>query len=127
MNSTIITAIQKAVQLASNNQGMKYNHGAVALKSNRIVGEGINSTRTSWLQRIYANKVGMFEKTCEHAEVAAIRHAKELDTLVVVRVSAKGNLVSSKPCSICGELIKDSGVKHLYYSYDNGIKYERVQ
>jgi tRNA(Arg) A34 adenosine deaminase TadA len=105
---------------------MKYSHGAVALKSNKVVGVGVNTMRTSWLQRVYANKVGMPSKTCEHAEVAAIRHAKELDTLVVVRVSARGKLVSSRPCSICRELIQDSGVKHLYYSHDGGVRYERV-
>ena len=126
MNSTTITAIQKAMQLASDNRSMEFHHGAIALKSNRIVGQGINSKRTSWLQRVYAKKVGMSSKNWEHAEVAAIRHAKELDTLVVVRVSAKGNLVDSKPCFICRKLLEDSGVKHLYYSQDNGIKYERI-
>ena len=127
MNSTTITAIQLASQLAKDNHGMKYSHGAVALKSNKVVGVGVNTMRTSWLQRVYANKVGMPSKTCEHAEVAAIRHAKELDTLVVVRVSARGELVSSRPCPICRELIQDSGVKHLYYSQEDGIRYERVQ
>jgi len=126
MNSTTITAIQLASQLAKDNHGMEYSHGAVALKSNKVVGLGVNTMRTSWLQRVYANKVGMPSKTCEHAEVAAIRHAKELDTLVVVRVSARGELVSSKPCSICRKLLEDSGVKHLYYSQDGGIRYERV-
>lgn len=126
MNSTIITAIQTAIEIAKDNYGMKYRHGAVALNSNKVVGLGINTMRTSWLQRMYANKVGMPSKTCEHAEVAAIRHAKELDTLVVVRISAKEELVSSSPCSICRKLLEESGVKHLYYSQDGGIKYERI-
>ena len=57
MNSTIITAIQTAIEIAKDNYGMKYRHGAVALNSNKVVGLGINTMRTSWLQRMYANKV----------------------------------------------------------------------
>lgn len=111
----------------SKREGLKYNHGAVCLNNKRIISTGHNSRRTSWLQRMYATKVKADNKTCEHAEVAAIRKAKNPDSLVVVRVAANGDFVNSKPCPICSALIKDSGIKDLYYSTNSGeIKHERV-
>lgn len=76
---------------------------------------------------MYATKVKAQSKTCEHAEVAAIRKAKNPDTLVVIRIAANGDFVNSKPCPICSALIRDSGIKNLYYSTNSGeIKHERI-
>lgn len=127
MNIHKLLGIAIAEANNSKKSGMKYCHGAVGLYKNNIVSAAGNTRRTSWLQRLYANKVNEPNKTCEHAEVAAIRKAKEIDTLLVVRIGKNNKLLSSAPCKICRELIKDSGVRHLYYSTESEIKYECVK
>lgn len=112
----------KAESLCTNpkQQGLKYFHGAIGFYRRKVVSTGYNSRTTSWLQRLYANKVGIKNKVFEHAEIMAIRKAKEIDALLVVRVTAKGDLADSKPCKICMEAIKDCGIKFIYYSNKNG-------
>lgn len=105
----------------------KSNHLALAYSRGKLVSVGKNSRRTSWLQRLYANKVGLPYKPYEHAEVAAIRRARKLDTLIVIRVNKQGKLMESKPCTICRALIQDSEIKNLYYSNSLGqIIHERL-
>lgn len=126
MNSQILKAIQSAKDQALLSS-FRHKHGAVVLKRGRIVGQGYNSVRTSWLQRIYARRVGMPLRVHEHAEFAAARNSTdEFDTLIVCRVSKRNDFLKSDPCPICRELIRDSGVKHLYYTDGSGIKYERL-
>lgn len=106
---------------------MHHKHGAVAFYKGRVVGIGHNARRTSALQRLYANKVGKPFHLCVHAEVSAIDCASgKADTMIVVRVSKSGNLLDSKPCSICTRLIKDIGVKRVYYSFDGGIRCMKI-
>jgi deoxycytidylate deaminase len=121
MNNNIIKAIYLATE-ASKESPHASRHGAVCLnKRGQVVSIGYNNKRTSWLQRLYAKKVGKPLSDMEHAEVDAIRKAKSPVTLVVVRTNKKGDLRNSKPCSICWELIHDSGIKEVFYSDEEGI------
>ena len=43
-------------------------------------------------------------------------------TLIVVRRTMN----NSKPCNHCLQMIKESGIKRVYYSYDKGLKMEKV-
>jgi deoxycytidylate deaminase len=115
-------AIQLAKDMASKakERNLKYAHGAVGFFNNKIVSTGYNTRRTSWLQRLYANKVGLPRKTCEHAEIMAIRKAREIDSLLVVRISATGELTESKPCPICRKAIEDLNIKIVHYSNSYG-------
>lgn len=119
-------AVAVAIKRARESPKQKAKHCAVSLLNNKLIAIAVNSRRSSWLQRLYANKVGAPKKVCEHAEVGVIRKSRELDTLIVVRVNEIGELRSSSPCPICRALIKDSSVKHLYYSTNSGIEYERL-
>lgn len=60
-----------------------------------------------------------------HAEVAAIRDAGRTDlrggTLVVARVSPRGEQAMSKPCSNCQIALKAAGIKKVYYTIESEI------
>ena len=45
-------------------------------------------------------------------------------TLVVVRLTSKGELALAKPCSLCVPIIKMAKISHIWYSIDGGWKYE---
>jgi tRNA(Arg) A34 adenosine deaminase TadA len=119
-------SIAKEEARISSTINTRHFHGAVGIYKNKIVSRAHNRRGSSWLQRLYADRLGV-QKYCEHAEVGAIRKAKNIDTLLVVRMNKSESLINSRPCPICRNLIKDSGVKHLYYSNSIGeIEYERV-
>lgn len=125
MNSSTVKALYLATEMAKASP-LSIKHGAVALRKNKVVGFGFNSSRSNWLQRIYAKKVGEGMRSAEHAEFAAMRVAPSADTLIVVR-TWKDILKNSKPCPVCRAMIEDCGIKHLYYSNENGgIEYERI-
>ena len=128
MNKSILKAIELATEEALNiGAPLNFKHSAVCLKKGKVTGVGINSHRTNWVQRIYARRLGLNKKLAEHAEFAALRSADGIaDTLVVVRVGADGKLLNSKPCKICALMLKESDVKHLYFSNDQGIEYVRL-
>lgn len=121
-NKSIIGAIAVAVDIASISNAYR-KHGAVAVYKNKITGIDKNSyEKSSALQRLYAKKVGRSAAKYNHAEVAAVNKCNgKLDTLIVVRVNDKGELLNSKPCSICMELLHDFGVKRVYYSCNGEI------
>lgn len=122
LNRTILEAINLATEWAKESP-FNHKHGAVAIKGHTITGEGYNNKGSSALQRLYARKVGKHRSLHNHAEVAALNDANlKADTLVVVRVSKQGNLLNSKPCPICMELLKDSAVKRVYFSDGDGIQ-----
>lgn len=41
--------------------------------------------------------------------------------ILVIRVDIHGNLINSKPCNNCIELMKKYGIKKISYSNENGI------
>lgn len=47
--------------------------------------------------------------------------------LLVIRVNSDGNIVNARPCHNCVDMLQSCGIKHVYYSTDNGsIIGERV-
>lgn len=98
----------------------KYNVHAIGYdKRGRILAEGKNSyTKTHPLQAHYAAKIGgeHAERIFLHAEMDALIKSKETPhTLEVMVFSRAGNVCQSKPCPICMEALKDSGVKYIRY------------
>lgn len=53
---------------------------------------------------------------------------KSLNTdIIVIRIDKKNNLVNSRPCYNCLDMMKAVGIKKCYYSIDNDIVCERVK
>ena len=81
---------------------------------------GKNSyTKTHPLQQKIANKVGLPEKSFQHAELNCIVKCKDLTRahkIVIMRYTKDGEPANAKPCAICGELIRLSGIKVVEYT-----------
>lgn len=96
----------------------KKKHGAVVIKSGRVVGYGFNKFKNHTdyipedLIKIHCSR---------HAEEVAIKIAgnnAKGAILYVARVNNQGIDRNSKPCKICAKLIKESGIKKVIYTME---------
>lgn len=99
----------------------KNTHGAVVVKSGRVVGTGWNKTRNN------PNIVSPehIKSDCSyHAEQVAIREAGEYNVrgaiIYVARVNRHGDDRNSKPCPRCSDLIDRAGIKRVIFTSEAG-------
>lgn len=124
--------IAKEVSYLSDFQGPHI--GAVVVEKNRILSTGHNSKKTRPLQHRY-NIYRNFENyksssPKEHAEISALSPliGKNIDwkriSIFVYRELKNGKKACSKPCAACEKLIKDLGIKNIYYidEFGNYVK-----
>lgn len=104
--------------------------GAVVVEGKRILSTGFNSQKTRPLQQRY-NVYRQFESperavARTHAETDALSPliGKELDwskiDLYVYREKRTGESGCSRPCPSCSRLIKELGLRNIYYLNENG-------
>ena len=104
--------------------------GAVVTSGKRILSASCNSTKTRPLQ-FYYNKYRNFEdyknsNACEHAEISALSPliGKEIEwdkvSIYTYRELKNGKRGCSKPCEACSKLIKELGIKTVYYIDEDG-------
>jgi len=93
-------------------------HGAVVVKSGRVVGTGFNKFKNHPLT-VSPNHI---KTHCSrHAEQEAIKQAGKHTKgaiLYVARVNRQGLDRNSKPCAICDRLITKSGIKKVIYTME---------
>lgn len=104
--------------------------GAVVVIGNRILSTACNSLKTRPLQYRYNVYRGFdnYENSIprEHAEIAALSPliGKMIDwnkvSIYVYRELKNGKKGCSRPCAACSKLIKDLGIKNIYYINENG-------
>lgn len=91
-------------------------HGAVVVKSGRVVGTGFNKDKNS----PYMVSPEHIKTHCSvHAEVDAIRDANwnvKGAVLYVARVNNRGEDRNSKPCVRCQVVIEESQIKKVIYT-----------
>lgn len=118
-------AIKETLKVA-NKSILRYRVGAIIYSGkNRSRGCNIEKTHP-WLLRDYKrNRISI------HAEMVALlkaRFSTHGSFMCIMRLDKKGNIMPSKPCSICLGLIKEAGVSQILYyaSYFlvNGTKFE---
>ena len=100
---------------------MKHTLTAIVFdKRGRPLSIGQNSyTRTHPRQAAIAAKVGLPEKKFVHAEFVAItkcRDLKKAHKIVIMRYNKQGEPVNAKPCPVCMELIRLSGIKGIEHT-----------
>lgn len=112
--------------------------GAVVVEGNRVISTGHNSNKTSTIQHKYNayrfNSVdGCSAKI--HAEVAALTpliNRKDIDwlhtSIYIYRELKDGTISCARPCAACAKLIKDLGIRNIYYSDWDGslVREERL-
>lgn len=91
-------------------------HGAVVVKSGRVVGTGYNKDRNS---PFIVSPEHIKPHCSRHAEVEAIKEAKGNAfgaVLYVARVNNQGLDRNSKPCKLCEQVINQSNIKKVIYT-----------
>ena len=108
--------------------------GAVAVYGHHIISSGYNTSRTCPLQKKY-NKYRFNEDTehTGHAEVMCLKSLignKDIDfskvQLYVWRNLSDGTLGLARPCKSCMALIRDLGIRKIYYTDYGGYSYEEI-
>lgn len=120
--------IAKEISLMSEFHGPHI--GTVVANGKRVISTGFNSNKTRPLQHQYNVYRGFddYENSIamEHSEIAALSHliGKEIDwsqvTLYIYRELKDGTKACCRPCKACMKLIKDLGIKKIYYIDENG-------
>lgn len=130
-------SVAKKISELSDYKTKRVHIGCVIVLGNRIISTGYNSNKTSPLQKKY-NRLEYSEESPHkmHAEVKAltplINHwsYNPIDfnkiKLYTYREKSNGELGSSRPCPRCMQLIKELGIKQLYYTTDDGFCEERI-
>lgn len=96
----------------------KKKHGAIVVKSGRVVGSGFNKFKNH-PDLIPENLIKVH--CSRHAEEVAIHEAGKNAKgaiLYVARVNNQGIDRNSKPCEECSKLIKNSGIKKVIYTVE---------
>ena len=112
-------SLAQSVALHVDTDVYKYRHGAVIFRGKKVIGVGWNKRRRTPVLYSYGYKTCML-----HAESAAILDVNYLDDIrgsdiMVVRI-CKTKLGNSKPCEYCMAMIKEVGIRNVYYSDRDG-------
>ena len=108
--------------------------GCVAVYGHRIISTGYNTSRTCPLQKKY-NKYRFPEDAHHsgHAETQCLKPLigrKDIDfskvQLYIWRNFSDGTPALAKPCASCTALIKDLGIKQIYFTNYGGFSYEEI-
>ena len=94
----------------------RHKHGAVIVKSGRVLGTGFNKNRN---HPDYVSPEHIKSHCSVHAEVDAIRDAKwkvKGAVLYVARVNNQGKDRNSKPCDRCNVVIQETQIKKVIYT-----------
>lgn len=91
-------------------------HGAVIVKSNRVLSIGVNKFRNH--PDIIPEP--FIKRACSvHAEVDALKkigYDARNATIYVARVNNQNQPMMSRPCNNCYTTIKDAGIKNIVYT-----------
>ena len=95
-------------------------HGAVIVKSGRVLALGNNKWRNRPTEGAVLNNEDMKNMTV-HAEVDALSRVKNAHGAViyVARVNGHGEPKMSRPCDNCYKAIKMAGLKRIIYTTDS--------
>lgn len=109
-------AYMNVARFLATKSDLRHKHGAVVVKSGRVLGMGYNKHRNS----PSVIMEGRHRLDCGyHAEAVAIKEAGEKArgaTIFVARINRNGSDLLSKPCENCQKLIEESGIKNVIFT-----------
>ena len=125
----------KALHVANESDYEKTHVGCIAVYQNKIIGSGCNCNKTHPTQKFYnqyrINSDSLLPKI--HAEINCINSIKSLDInfskvkLYIYRIRRDQPFGLSRPCPSCMAAIKDLGIKHIYYTTNEGYAHEQIE
>lgn len=134
LTKTRRTYFEAARAVAQLSDFPKVKVGAIAVYSHHIISSGYNAQRTAPIQKKY-NKYRFSDDTPAslHAEIACLKpliRRKDIDfkriNLYVYREYFNGDLAMARPCESCFKLIKDLGIRNIYYTTNDGYAHENI-
>ncbi len=114
-----------------------YQHhlGAAVVYHGTLLATGHNSYKTSPIQKQY-NRQRDFDvekyRNSLHAEIHCLSKINRLDIdfskvdLFIYRQYKDGRHAIAHPCPACMKMIKDMGIKNIWYTTDNGYAHEVI-
>lgn len=138
-NKKINRYLDMAKEASKNSDFAKHHLGAVVIYRGSLLATGCNSCKTSPVQKKY-NKLrnyrieAPFQYTNSvHAEVSCLSKIRYLDIdfskvkLYVYREHKDGIKALARPCPACQKMIKDMGIKEVWFTTENGFGYEYME
>lgn len=117
--------VAKAVAKTSHYPRIKI--GCCIVKKNKILAVGVNQLKSHPIQKKYNKFRPLNNNNINnniHAEIDAIRKCNKDDligaSIYVYREDGTGLLRMCKPCEACSELLKQCGLKTIYYTDVDG-------
>ena len=123
MNSkTINRAISIAMALCPTNREMRTSHVAFLVRSGKIRNIGINKCKTHPSSLLYPYP--SYRLAALHAELdvclkSGVEDLSDFE-MIVLRVDRENKLANSRPCVGCRGVIKQFGIKNVFYSDQEG-------
>lgn len=135
--SRLMRYFQKARQAAEISDYKRTHVGCVAVYQGNIIGIACNTNKTHPMQKYY-NRYRYHPQTSYfypklHAEINCISSIRHLDInfskvkLYVYRTRCDQEYGIARPCPSCMATIKDLGIRHIYYTTNDGYAYEEVE
>lgn len=142
MNSFDIKMLKKAKQIAKRSTYHTHSLGCVLVYKHHILATAANTDKTHPRQKIYNMLYRKFTKTNKpildfgHAEILAISSvpypiAQSIDwskvRVYVARDCRGREFGMARPCNACAGLIRDMGIKKVFYTTNEGYAEERYE
>lgn len=126
----------KAAKVVSELSSFKQHRiGTVAIYKHKIISSGCNSYTTNPLQKKY-NKLRFDTDETLHSKhseldcLLPIINRRDIDfsrvSLYIYREHKSGELACARPCKSCLALIKELGIRNIYYSNEGGFSHEEI-
>ena len=131
--------LDMAKEASKNSDFTKHHLGAVAIYRGSLLATGCNSCKTSPLQKKYNHEreymveASFANTNSTHAECACLSKIRYLDIdfskvkLYVYREHKNGVKALARPCPACQKMIKDIGIKEVWFTTENGYGYEWME
>lgn len=134
ISSKVKRHFDAAAKLAEFSTVRRGSVGCVVVYKNRIISTGFNKNRTDPLQKQYNRARNIPDRSPHyiHAEVDAIKHIIDLDidwravSIYIYRRRRDQPFGLAKPCKSCMTLIKDLGIRDIYYTSNDGYVHETL-
>lgn len=112
--------------------------GCVAVYKGTIIAKGFNTMKTSPTQKQYNKRrfntdTNHYYPSFNHAETMIYKKIRYLDIdfskvkIYLFRSLRNGSIAMSRPCPSCFAMLRDLGIKEIYYTTPDGFAHETIK
>ena len=136
MTKKALAAFSLAREVAAGSDFRNIHYGCLITYKGMPVASGHNSEKTHPMQHRYnrfrENNGDPQFKAKLHAEIAALTKIRNMDlnpkklSIYVYRIRRDRQFSMARPCPTCMQALKDAGIRHIYYTTDQGYAEEWI-